>query len=118
MQHHVHVGAMHDHASDPEWMCFHKPSTATPEQVVSMKAEVEDLLSLLDGALHEIQSELKMATCDAELVVPSESSKCNPLSIHFCPANAMQRQSFTQLATSPSELILRGLDNIGTLEMH
>jgi hypothetical protein len=104
----------HDHASDPEWMCFHKP-TATPERVVSMKAEVENLLSLLGGTLHEIQSESKMDTSDVELVVPPESSKCNPLSIHFCPANAMQRQSFSQLATS--ELILRGLDINGTLEM-
>ena len=70
---------------------------------------------LLGRTLHEIQAESKIAKCDVELVVPPESSKCNPLSIHFCPANSLQRQSFSQRATC--ELILRGLDVNGTLEI-
>jgi hypothetical protein len=102
-----------EHSSDKEWMCFHKP-TATPERVVSMQAEVQELLSMLEGALEDIQAESRMTRFDVELVVPSQSSTCDPLSIHFCPTNAVQRQSFSQLATN--ELMLRGLDINGSLE--
>ena len=102
----------HDHSCDnPDWMCFHKPM-ATPERVASMKVEVKELLATLEGALEEIQAESLMSRVDVELAtIPSQS---DPQSIHFCPTNATQRQSFSRLVTN--ELILRGLDITGTLE--
>ena len=102
-----------EHSKDPDWMCFHKPM-ATPERVLSMKSEVQDFLTTMEGALEEVQAESKMNRSDVELDIPSESSRCDPLSIHFCPTNATQRQSFSGLITN--ELILRGLDINGTLE--
>ena len=94
-------------------MCFHKP-TATPQQVESMQGEVKELLSMLEGALEAIQGESSMTPFDIEVIVPLQSSLCDPLSIHFCPTNATQRQLYSQLTTN--ELMLRGLDINGTLE--
>jgi hypothetical protein len=103
----------YEHSDDPDWMCFHKPM-ATPERVASMEVEVEELLSTLECALEEVQAESKMTRSDVEIDVPSQSSMCDPQSIHFCPTNDMQRQVLSRLITR--ELILRGLDIHGSLE--
>jgi hypothetical protein len=79
-----------------------------------MQEEVKELLSVLGGALVEIQAESRMTLTDVEVIVPLQSSTCDPLSIHFCPTNPTQRQLYSQLTTN--ELILRGLDINGTLE--
>ena len=104
----------HENSADPTWMCFHKPM-ATPERVESMRAEVKELVATLEGALEDIQNESKMTRFDVELDTPSESSTCDPLSIHFRPSNAMLQQSFARLVTN--ELILRGMDIHGALEV-
>lgn len=68
----------------------------------------------MEGALEEVQAESKMTRFDVELENPSESSRCDLLSIHYCPTNSAQRQSFLGLLTS--ELILRGLEISGNME--
>ena len=87
---------------------------ATPERVVEMKEDVKEFLLTMEGALEEVQAESKMTRFDVELENPSESSRCDLLSIHYCPTNSAQRQSFLGLLTS--ELILRGLEISGNME--
>ncbi|KAI2505218.1 hypothetical protein MHU86_9214 [Fragilaria crotonensis] len=88
---------------------------ATPERVVAMQAEVEELVSTLERALIEILAESKVTRHDIELDTPPESSVNDNASIHFCPNSASQRHSFSRLLTN--ELILRGLDINGSLEI-
>ncbi len=59
---------------------------------------------MLEGALEAIQGESSMTPFDIEVIVPLQSSLCDPLSIHFCPTNATQRQLYSQLTTN--ELML------------
>ena len=88
---------------------------ATPERVASTQMEVKELLTTLEGPLDEIQAESQMTCSDVEILFPSQSSTCDPQSIHFCPTNSMQRSSFSRLVTN--ELIMRGLGVHGTLEI-
>jgi hypothetical protein len=103
----------HEHALDPEWMCFHKPM-ATPERIDLMRAEVEFLVSTLEGDLQEIQKESKMTHFDVDHQAPTASSMTDAFSIHFMPENNHQKQAFSCLLTD--ELILRGLDTDGSLQ--
>ena len=103
----------HHHSNNPDWVCFHKPM-ATPERVASTQMEVKELLTTLEGPLDEIQAESQMTCSNVEIFFPSQSSTCDPQSIHFCPTNSKQRSSFSRLVTN--ELILQGLGVNGTLE--
>jgi hypothetical protein len=99
----------HEKSEDPDWMCFHKPM-GTTERVESMRAEVNDLVGrLLEGALEDIQHESKITCFDVELNTPSKKSTRDPFSIHYCPKDEKELQSFDSLVTN--ELILRGMDH-------
>lgn len=109
---HVSIGATHT--------CLIQSECVSTNQLrhlnnIGMQEEVKVLLSMLGGALMEIQAESRMTLTDVEVIAPLQrSSSCNPLSNHFCPTNATQRQLYPQLTTN--ELILQGLDLNGFLE--
>lgn len=98
----------HEKSDDADWMCFHKPM-GTPERVESMRAEVNELVGRLEGALEDIMNESKITRYDVEINTPSEKSTRDPFSIHYCPMNEKELQSFDSLVTN--ELIVRGMDH-------
>lgn len=75
-----------------------------------MQLEVEELLATLEVALGDIHAESQITHSDVEIEIPPQSSKCDPLSIHFCASTEMQKQSFTFSRLITNELILQGLD--------
>ena len=104
-----------DHlAADPTWMCFHK-ETATPERMLTMRGEVEDLVSTLERALVDVPAESQMTRFDVEFHDPPDSSLNDITSIHCNPQSASRRQSLSRLFTNELS-ILRGLSINGTLE--
>ena len=103
-----------DHfAADPTWMCFHK-EMATPERMLTMRGEVEELVLTLERSLVDVLAESQMTRFDVEFDHPPDSSLNDITSIHCNPQSASQQQSLSRLFTN--ELILRGLSIDGTLE--
>jgi hypothetical protein len=89
---------------------------ATSEQIASISAEVEELVSTLQTQLEDIQVESKMMPYNLEeSEAPTASSVNDALSVNFTPTNPTQRQMFSCLLTNEL-LMLRGLDINGTLE--